>query len=104
MDDIDIRQGLAPRSHRTEPPIWAIQARLFLNSLPILPLADLPEGNQNCHICIEPFQEAPDSEKAVRLPCRHILGKNCLEKWLKSSVLSNTVSYLCLVPSLKEQY
>ena len=90
MDDSDIWEiweGFAPRTQRT---LWAIRIQGFLNSLPILPLTDLPEGDKNCHVCIEPFQEAPDAEKAVRLPCRHILGKSCLEKWLKSSVLSNT--------------
>lgn len=58
----------------------------LLQSLPLVLLNDLPEGNKDCPICIESYDVPRSSESPVRLPCSHVMGKECLRKWLKSSV------------------
>ena len=68
-------------------PISAARIQDFLESLPVISLSDLPEGTQ-CPICIEPFEDAPDAEKPVKLPCKHVIGHDCLKKWLTSSALN----------------
>lgn len=69
----------------------------FLESLPTLSLADLPEDNVECPICTETYQVSQNSDVPVRLTCSHIIGKDCLSKWLNSSVRNannNGVSYI----------
>ena len=61
------------------------KAKSFLESLPILALADLRLDSLECPFCIEPYQNSPRSERPVRLPCNHVMGKDCLRKWLNSS-------------------
>ena len=61
------------------------KAKSFLESLPILALADLRSDSLECPFCIEPYQNSPRSERPVRLPCNHVMGKDCLRKWLNSS-------------------
>lgn len=58
----------------------------FLESLPALSLADLPEDNMECPICTEPYRVSQDGDIPVRLSCSHIIGKDCLSKWLNSSL------------------
>ena len=106
MDDRDIWQGPDLRSQwnpinlarasninstATTPPT---RNQTFLNSLPVLSLTDLVEGD-NCPICVEQFQNAEDAEKPVRLPCRHIMGKDCLLKWMNSSARNNNLCPIC---------
>lgn len=64
------------------------RAEKFLKSLPTLSFSDLSEGDQDCPICIETYNNDRHSESPVRLPCKHIMGKDCLLNWLKSSVLN----------------
>ena len=61
------------------------KAKAFLESLPILALADLRLDSLECPFCIEPYQNSPHSERPVRLPCNHVMGNDCLRKWLNSS-------------------
>lgn len=61
------------------------KVKSFLESLPILAPADLRLDTLECPFCIEPFQNSPRSERPVRLPCNHVMGKDCLRKWLNSS-------------------
>lgn len=67
-------------------------AKAFLESLPIVKHEELPENSQICHICKEPF-DAPNpdpemmesAEVAVKLPCSHIMGFECLKRWLEDN-------------------
>ena len=65
----------------------------FVDSLPVLALSDLPERDQDCHICVEPYTR--DAEEPVRLPCKHILGRDCLLQWLTSTNLNNNTCPVC---------
>ena len=62
-----------------------IGADTFLTSLTALSLADLPKGSQECFLCFEPYQAPQNSGHPIRLPCNHIICKDCLAKWVKSS-------------------
>lgn len=60
--------------------------KTFLESLPVVKPEDLPENSQTCHICKELYnspdpEEVEKAESAVRLPCSHIMGSECLAKW-----------------------
>ena len=66
----------------------------FLESLPALSLADLPEDNVECPICTENYRVSQNGDIPVRLPCSHIIGKDCLSKWVNSSV-RNANNNLC---------
>ena len=60
-------------------------AKTFLESLPIVKLEDLPENCDSCHICKELYDDpVPEVvvESPVKLPCNHIMGSECLAKWL----------------------
>ena len=67
-------------------------ARAFLEALPIVKKEELPENSQICHICKELF-DAPNvvpemtdiAEVPVKLPCNHIMGEDCLKKWLENN-------------------
>ena len=41
----------------------------------------LAEDEQNCPICLDPFQE---SDCPIQLPCKHIFGRDCLNSWLST--------------------
>lgn len=62
-----------------------VKAETFLETLPVLSLADLAKDSRECAICMDPYQTSPHKEVAVRLLCDHVIGKDCLLKWLKSS-------------------
>ncbi|MCJ1467048.1 hypothetical protein MMC07_005670 [Pseudocyphellaria aurata] len=47
-----------------------------------LPAVDAPE-EQSCPICMDPYADDA-AEPAVRLPCRHVLGGDCLAAWLRT--------------------
>lgn len=55
--------------------------RFFLNELEPVNIEDIKPEDCNCHICTEAFTTV--SHRAVRLPCNHIFGKACIEKWLR---------------------
>lgn len=51
----------------------------FLNQLPTVGLTEL-EANSECDICHESY--TTDGENAIRLPCGHILGSECISLWI----------------------
>ena len=61
--------------------------KIFLESLPVIKLGDLPEDSQTCHICHELYTDpSPEgAENPVKLPCGHVLGSECLAKWFNGS-------------------
>ena len=60
-------------------------AEAFLRNLPQVGEAELSDGKQ-CGICQEKFGKvdlhAGVMDVPVRLPCQHIVGSNCIRKWL----------------------
>lgn len=56
----------------------------FVDQLPDICLKDFPDDT-SCHICMDPFSSTEDPESPVRLPCGHVMGRNCISKWLTTS-------------------
>lgn len=60
-------------------------AEMFLRSLPQVGEAELPEGSE-CGICQEKYGKADSPsgtvDTPVRLPCHHIIGSDCISKWV----------------------
>ena len=56
----------------------------FVEALPVHVILDLPAKEQDCAICMEKYYGPHQRECPVRLPCNHVLGKECLRTWLKS--------------------
>lgn len=57
----------------------------FVDELPDISLNDLPNDCPSCNICMEPFDSTEEPESPVKLPCGHVMGRNCIVKWLASS-------------------
>lgn len=59
-------------------------------ALQVLRLADLPEEDRCCNICMEQYVEEkypcdkPKQENAMRMPCGHVFGSYCLKQWLQN--------------------
>lgn len=62
-----------------------IASETFLASLTALSLTDLPKESQECFLCFESYQAPQHSRHPIRLPCKHIVCKDCLAKWTRSS-------------------
>lgn len=60
-------------------------AEAFLESLPRIEKSELPDHSE-CAICQQEYDTKPFHGKlfeyAVRLPCQHIFGSDCIESWL----------------------
>ena len=56
---------------------------LFIHSLNCVEARYLPEGDRACGICGITFEEGEAPDFAVRLPCSHLIGKECLRDMLK---------------------
>lgn len=60
-------------------------AEEFLRNLPQVGEADLPKGSE-CGICQEKYGKvdphAGGMDAPVRLPCQHIIGSDCIRKWV----------------------
>ncbi len=74
---------------------------IFLSAVPYVEMADLPASNDECYICLEPFNSSPWQlggtwNRPVRLPCGHIVGIQCLTRWVLSDNFDNGCS-LCRV-------
>ena len=65
-----------------------MKAETFLKPLPVLSLTDLPKDSQECPICLELYQGPPHKDNPIRLPCSHVIGKDCLLSWLKTCTLN----------------
>ena len=79
------RTGDGPNARASTTP--NTKAETLLKSLPVLSLTDLPKDNQECPICLESYHDSPP-EKPVHLPCSHVIGKDCLLRWLKTCALN----------------
>ncbi len=73
-------------------------ASTFLNQLRRISISVLAEEDQNCSICFEDYGTTPSDngiiEHAVRLPCGHTVGSECIAKWVSTSDSANTC-HLC---------
>ena len=56
----------------------------FVKQLPDLSLDDVP-NEISCNICMESFGSTENPEPPVRLPCGHVMGRNCISQWLTTS-------------------
>ncbi|KAL9077209.1 MAG: hypothetical protein Q9161_000475 [Pseudevernia consocians] len=91
LDRIEFYHQLIHRTHQANTgtsEASPTRAETFLQSLPPLSLTDLPHDNKDCPICMEPYLAAQHNESPVRLPCTHVMGKDCLQSWLNSSNLN----------------
>ena len=65
----------------------------YVKSLPRVSPQEL-EGDADCHICLSRYSgrtaDTGPVEEPVRLPCAHILGSACLEKWFLNSATCPT--------------
>lgn len=43
------------------------------------------DSDASCPICMNPYMETASEEWPVQLPCRHIMGNNCVARWIKDS-------------------
>ncbi len=59
--------------------------REIVDQLPAINLEDLPDDSHACDICMEAFESTDEPEQPVKLQCGHIMGRNCIAKWLESS-------------------
>ena len=55
----------------------------FLDQLPEISTKDLPNDTV-CHICMDEFGSTEDPEPPVKLPCGHVIGRNCISRCLKT--------------------
>lgn len=53
----------------------------FVNGLISLEMDDLDDGDQTCAICLQRYREGESSEMPVELPCKHVVGRECLLTW-----------------------
>lgn len=56
----------------------------FLAQLSDISAKDIP-NSPDCHICMAPFNGTENPESPIQLPCKHILGRACISKWLSTS-------------------
>ena len=63
-------------------------AEEFLRNLPQVGEADLPKGSE-CGICQEKYGNVDSHPGAmdtpVRLPCQHVVGSDCIRRWVSPS-------------------
>ena len=64
-------------------------AEQFLHQLPRVRRGVLGKSDQRCFICMEDYGTVPSAngiiERAVRLPCGHIMGSECIAIWVSST-------------------
>lgn len=64
-------------------------AEAFCDQLPRVGRGVLDKENQQCPICMSDYGTTPSEsgviERAVRLPCKHIIGSECISIWLTQS-------------------
>lgn len=75
-------EGRHPSDVRLEDLLAVYSLALPARRLPDVNLNDLP-NDTTCTICMEPFGRTEDSESPVKLPCRHIVGRKCISRWLE---------------------
>ena len=76
------RGDLGPTEDEETPRPCTSDARVFLRNLPILLVAEVPSEDRTCQICQETYLHGDQFEQPVKLPCGHIFGKECINRWL----------------------
>lgn len=75
-------------------------AQQFLDGLPKANIEDLP-GDSSCMICQDVYGTEPEEdgtvESAVRLPCGHDIGADCIRTWLSAEKEAKTHAQHCRV-------
>ena len=73
-------------------------AEEFLRNLPLVGEADLPEGNE-CDVCQEKYGKVDlhtgARDAPVRLPCQHIIGSDCIRKWVSPGEYGKNTCPFC---------
>ena len=54
----------------------------FLDQLSDVTPDNLP-NETTCYICMDEFGSMEDAEPPVKLPCGHVIGRNCFSRWSK---------------------
>ena len=54
----------------------------FLYHLPTVTAKELFDNEKICGICATPYEEGEMCEAALRLPCGHLFGRECLRTWM----------------------
>jgi hypothetical protein len=65
--------------------------------------ADTTREPECCMLCLyrdlstrtSPDHELPHTEKAVRLPCKHVFGENCIVRYFSTTVSGGFYNHLC---------
>ncbi|KAL9071981.1 MAG: hypothetical protein Q9161_003913 [Pseudevernia consocians] len=76
-------------------------AAVFLARLPKVGRGILAQEDQRCSICMEVYGTTPSAsgiiERAVRLPCNHVIGSECISLWLTPSPSQRSSNNTCPV-------
>ena len=75
------RNAAAPTTPASAPLTPAGKA--FMEHLPAVAENDFPDET-SCGICMDPYGSTDDPESRARLPCGHLMGRNCIERWLQT--------------------
>lgn len=74
-------------------------AAAFLARLPKVGRGILAQEDQHCSICMEVYGTTPSAsgviERAVRLPCNHVIGSECISLWLTPSPSQRSNNNTC---------
>ena len=74
-------------------------AEAFLNQLPCVGRGILGEEDQRCSICMEDYGTTQSAtgiiERAVKLPCNHIMGSECISIWVSSPTKGGSGNNTC---------
>lgn len=81
---LDLITPSLPTGESSEENVSTQAGTKFVDQLPGMNLKDLPKDS-SCNICMDPFSSTEDPELPVRLPCGHVIGRNCISKWLATS-------------------
>lgn len=65
------------------PSLHTLVGRL-LDHMPVVNLDELEEDSKDCPVCQEPYSasESYDADTPITLPCSHVIGRACLERWM----------------------
>ena len=56
----------------------------FMEQLPVVDEKDFPDET-SCGTCMESYGSTDEPESRARLPCGHLMGRRCIERWLETS-------------------
>ena len=55
----------------------------FMEQLPVADENDFPDET-SCGICMDSYGSTDEPESRARLPCGHLMGRRCIERWLET--------------------